>query len=113
LDGRFSLGDNGYDADSFINSLEVRAIKASFRRNQAAKSNGIATSHYMPNEILSSDFSMPSGIIEVSRHATKDRTQLLCRTGLGLRTRLIWMTTGPNKITSMRRSLRQTTTHRY
>ena len=38
------LADKGYDADSFINSLEVRAIKLSFRQNQPARSNEPATS---------------------------------------------------------------------
>jgi transposase len=47
------LGDKGYDADSLINSLEVRAIKA----------NGTATSHSMPSEISSSDSSIPSSSI--------------------------------------------------
>ena len=65
------LGDKGYDADSFITSLEVRAIKAVIPPKSTARSNEPATSHSTPSAISSSDSSMPSSIIEVSRHATR------------------------------------------
>ena len=65
------LGDKGYDADSFITSLEVRAIKAVIPPKSNARSNEPATSHSMPSVISSSDSSMQSSIIELSRHATK------------------------------------------
>ena len=64
------LGDKGYDADSFITSLEVRAIKVvippkSTRRVKRA-------CDFAPSSaISSSDSSMPSSTIEVSQHATK------------------------------------------
>jgi hypothetical protein len=51
--------------DSLIASLEVRAIRA------IIPANGRATSHFVPSAISSSDSSMPSSTIEVSRHATK------------------------------------------
>src|SRR5262245_13236720 len=43
----------------------------SSRQDQPAKSNGPATSHSTPSVIASSDSSILSSIIEVSRHATK------------------------------------------
>ena len=65
------LGDKGYDADSFITSLEVRAIKVVIPPKSPARSNGPATSHFTPSAISSNGSSMLSSIIEVSRHATK------------------------------------------
>jgi hypothetical protein len=65
------LADKGYDADSFITSLKVRAIKAVIPPKQPARSNGPATSYSTPSAISSSDSSIQSSIIEVSRHATK------------------------------------------
>src|SRR6266478_5254029 len=52
-------------------ALKCAPSKLSSRQDQPAKSNGPATSHSTPSVISSSDSSILSSIIEVSRHATK------------------------------------------
>src|SRR5207244_11481342 len=84
------LDDKGYDAGSFINSLEVRAIKAVIPPKSTARSSGPATSHSTPSAISSSDSSMPSSIIEVSRHAKK-KTARNFLAGLHLVCALAWL----------------------
>ena len=65
------LGDKGYDADSFITSLEVRAIKVVIPPKSTRKVNGPATSHSTLSAISSNDSSILSSIIGASRHATR------------------------------------------
>ena len=65
------LGDKGYDADSFINSLEVRAIKAVIPPKLNRKVKRACDFALYAERNLSSVSSMPSSIIAVSRHATR------------------------------------------
>ncbi len=65
------LGDKGYDADSFITSLEVRAIKAVIPPRSTRKVKRACDFALYAERISSSDSSIPSSTIEASRHATK------------------------------------------
>jgi transposase len=65
------LGDKRYDTDSFINSLEVRAIKAVIPPKSTRKVKRACDFALYAERNLVARFSMPSSIIEVSQHATK------------------------------------------
>jgi transposase len=64
------LGDKGYDADSFITSLEVRAIKAVIPPKSTRKvKRACDFALYAERNLVERFF--PSSIIEVSRHPTR------------------------------------------
>jgi Transposase DDE domain len=82
------LGDKGYRADAFIESLEVRAIKPVIR----PKSNrplAIATSPFTPNETSSSVLSIPQTVPSHLDPLRKDCAQLPA--GLHLICALAWL----------------------
>ena len=89
------LADKGYDADSFINSLEIRTIKAVIPPRSTRKVKRPCDFALYAGPISSSEYLTPSSITELSPHATKKPPQLPCWTAPGLRTRLAQMTTEP------------------
>jgi transposase len=69
VEAKAVLGDKEYDADSFITSLEVRAIKGCHPQQSTRKFKRTATLNFTPSALSSDDSSMPSRMIEVLRHA--------------------------------------------
>src|SRR5471032_2446390 len=91
------LADKGYDADSFITSLEVRAIKAVIPPKSTRKVKRACTLRRAQSRRAILQYHQA-----LSRYRDtlrKNRAQLPCWTTSGLRTRLAQMTTGPRTTT--------------
>ena len=90
------LADKGYDADSFIKSLEVRAIKAVIPPKSNRKAKRDLDLRSMPNATSSKILQYHQAFSRHRNTIRKDRPQLPRRSALGLRARLAQMTTGPS-----------------
>lgn len=89
------LGDKGYDADSFITSLEVRAIKVVIPPKSTRKVKRVCDFALRRARSRRAILQRPQALSRYRHTLRKDRAQLPCRTPSGLRARLAQMTTDP------------------
>jgi transposase len=90
------LGDKGYDADSFITSLEVRAKAVIPPRSTRKAKRACDFALYAERNLVERSFNTIKHYRGIATRYEKTARQLPCRTTSGLRTRLAQMTTGPN-----------------
>ena len=91
------LGDKGYDADSFITSLEVRAIKAVIPPKSTRKGQtGLRLRTLRRAQSRRAILQCHQALSRYRDTLRENRVQLPCWAASGLRTRLAQMTTGPS-----------------